>query len=288
MLSTWFATFATFTILANTLSIFVRAFDAVLELCYPVALNQETPFAKWATSTFWRYVLTGMVSCALAGGALSLVSWVILAYAGRPARRAYQRTANRLLETRAAIYRQFEWILYFCFGVRFIPDTTAYEDSVRDLDEPIHDRAIIERPLPEQNYFRNDRNDDGEELAPITEAPESFHARNTNVHFGPYVSGVATRLKAEGLGSSGVDTPDTRRQTLERAQRMMRDWGVRPTTIANQAPVAVVLAFTPNRGEIIARQLAASTEVHRRHQDHSSKWVDARSWWCLPAPPALP
>lgn len=151
--------------------------------------------------------------------------------------------------------------LFVLFGVRFLSPSPWAASAIRDLDAG----AGALGPAPAAGESANG-----------TPVPEDF---NTNPRFGRFVVGIARRLKAEGLGSFGVDTADTRRQTLERAVRMMKDWGVRPSDIANQAPVAVVLAFTPSKGEIRALQLEATAEVVYRKRKAAATFVDTRSWW---------
>lgn len=103
--------------------------------------------------------------------------------------------------------------------------------------------------------------------------------------YGQFVVHVSNMLKSEGLGSSGIDSADTRRQALERAQKVMHEWGCRPSHVAHQAPLAAALAFVPNRGEVDARMLGFSKLAIERVELAQATYVDERRWWGLPTPP---
>jgi len=113
-------------------------------------------------------------------------------------------------------------------------------------------------------------------LAPLSDRPGVARYR--------FAASIAAQLKAEGLGSMGVDTPDARRIALLRACKLMDQHGMRPSHIAQQAPVAVVLAFTPNRGEIFAAQLSKTAAVLSRQEEAAREWSDPK--WDGPTPAA--
>jgi hypothetical protein len=89
-----------------------------------------------------------------------------------------------------------------------------------------------------------------------------------------YARHVAMALKAEGLGSLGMDTPDTRRVALLRAVKLMQQHGMRPEHIANQSPMAVAIAFLPTRAEIEAKQLQQAAAYRNRLAEAVVAWED--------------
>lgn len=93
---------------------------------------------------------------------------------------------------------------------------------------------------------------------------------------GPYALQVSIMLKAEGLGSLGLDTPDNRRIALLRAVDLMKQRGVRETHIARSAPMAVALAFIPLPEEVAAVQLGVTKHAQELLEAKTRKWVDPR------------
>jgi len=85
---------------------------------------------------------------------------------------------------------------------------------------------------------------------------------------------VAMALKAEGLGSLGLDTPDTRRVALLRAVKLMQQHGMRPEHIATQSPMAVAISFLPTRAEIEAKQLQQAAAYRTRLAEALVAWED--------------
>ena len=113
-----------------------------------------------------------------------------------------------------------------------------------------------------------------DEPLPLVAAP--------HVLAGHYSIHVSQMLKAEGLGSFGMDTPDNRRIALLRAVDIMKVRGLRATHIARSAPMAVALAFTPLPEEVAAAQLAASKSALELLEAKARKWVDPRAVGDLP------
>lgn len=97
-----------------------------------------------------------------------------------------------------------------------------------------------------------------------------------NEDAGPYAIQVSIRLKAEGLGSLGLDTVDNRRIAYLRAVDIMRAHGVRPSHIAKSAVVAVSLAFVPTPHEILAKQIDSVMGALDRKEATSRVWRDER------------
>lgn len=94
---------------------------------------------------------------------------------------------------------------------------------------------------------------------------------------GPYAVSVSFQLKAEGLGSGGMDTPENRRIARLRASDIMKKHGVRPSDIARSAPMAVALAFVPLPEEIAARQLEFVLTATDAKEAATRAWVDPRA-----------
>jgi len=94
---------------------------------------------------------------------------------------------------------------------------------------------------------------------------------------GPYAVSVSYQLKAEGLGSAGLDSPDNRRIATLRASDIMRKHGIRPSHIAKSVPMAVALAFIPLPEEVAARQLEFVLTASDAKEAATRKWVDPRA-----------
>lgn len=93
---------------------------------------------------------------------------------------------------------------------------------------------------------------------------------------GPFSISVAMELKAEGLGSAGRDTADTRQMAHLRACDLMRRHGLRPTHVARSAPMAVTLAFIPLLEEVVAAQMAGLELAQLRQESVRATWRDPR------------
>lgn len=94
---------------------------------------------------------------------------------------------------------------------------------------------------------------------------------------GPYAVSVSYQLKAEGLGSGGMDTLENRRIARLRASDIMKKHGVRPSDISRSAPMAVALAFVPLPEEIAARQLEFILTATDAKEAAARVWVDPRT-----------
>ncbi len=93
---------------------------------------------------------------------------------------------------------------------------------------------------------------------------------------GPYTIHVSLALKAQGLGSAGLDTPDNRRIAYLRACEIMQKRGVRSSHIAKSAPMAVALSFIPLPEEVAAAQMPITLESQELLEARSRQWIDPR------------
>lgn len=94
---------------------------------------------------------------------------------------------------------------------------------------------------------------------------------------GRFAHHVSMMLRAEGFGSAGLDTADTRRAAHLRACDLMRTRDVRTCDIARNAPLAVAMAFVPLPEEVLARQFERLVEVLDRKQEMKADWMDLRN-----------
>lgn len=84
------------------------------------------------------------------------------------------------------------------------------------------------------------------------------------------------QLKAEGLGSMGIDSSENRRIAALRAADIMKRHGCRTSDIARSVPMAVALAFVPLPEEVAAVQLERALGAVDLKEAKTRHWVDPR------------